>query len=61
MRSKADISQLNLPHVDKCLVDRLFTDINVSSVNVSYASSDGIVYKHFTANLPRNLPLKEFC
>ena len=38
------------------IVNRLFSDINVSQGSVvTYARNGGIVNNHFTANLPRNL------
>ena len=43
------------------VVNRLFSDINVSQGSVAtYARSGGIVNNHFTANLPRYLPVKTF-
>jgi len=44
------------------IVNRLFSDINVSQGSVvTYARNGGIVNNHFTANLPRNLSVENLC
>jgi len=52
---------ITLPIVVIIIVNRSFSDINVSQVSVTtYARSGGIVINHLMANLPRNVPVKNW-